>query len=32
VVEAFLEVNEEFRRIAARFTGGGVEPELPPEA
>jgi putative two-component system response regulator len=32
VVDAFLEVNEEFRRIAARFTGGGVEPELPPEA
>jgi adenylate cyclase len=32
VVDAFLEVNEEFRGIAARFTGAGVEPELPPEA
>ncbi|MGE5284645.1 MAG: HD-GYP domain-containing protein, partial [Actinomycetota bacterium] len=32
VVDAFLEVNEEFRVIAARFAGAGVEPELPPEA
>jgi CHASE2 domain-containing sensor protein len=32
VVDAFLEVSEEFRRIAARFAGAGVEPELPPEA
>jgi len=31
-VDAFLEVNEEFRQIAARFAGAGVEPELPPEA
>ena len=30
VVDAFLEVNEEFREIAARFAGAGVEPELPP--
>ena len=29
VVNAFLEVNEEFREIAARFAGAGVEPELP---
>ena len=29
-VDAFLEVHEEFREIAARFTGAGVEPELPP--
>jgi adenylate cyclase len=32
VVDAFLEINEEFRGIAARFVGAGVEPELPPEA
>lgn len=32
VLNAFLEVNEEFREIAARFAGAGVEPELPPEA
>jgi putative two-component system response regulator len=32
VVDAFLEIHEEFREIAARFTGAGVEPELPPEA
>ncbi len=32
VVDAFLEIHEEFRGIAARFAGGGVEPELPPEA
>ncbi|HWS16274.1 MAG TPA: CHASE2 domain-containing protein, partial [Candidatus Methylomirabilis sp.] len=31
VVDAFLEVHEEFRKIAARFTGVVVEPELPPE-
>jgi adenylate cyclase len=31
VVDAFLEVHEEFREIAARFSGAGVEPELPPE-
>jgi len=31
VVDAFLEINEEFRVIAARFAGAGVEPELPPE-
>jgi CHASE2 domain-containing sensor protein len=30
VVDAFLEINEEFREIAARFVGAGVEPELPP--
>ncbi len=30
VVDAFLEVDEEFRGIAARFAGAGVEPELPP--
>ena len=30
VVDAFLEVNEEFRKIAVRFAGAGVEPELPP--
>jgi len=30
VVDAFLEINEEFREIAARFAGAGVEPELPP--
>jgi putative two-component system response regulator len=32
VVNAFLEIDEEFREIAARFAGAGVEPELPPEA
>jgi putative two-component system response regulator len=32
VVDAFLEVKEEFREIAARFAGAGVEPEPPPEA
>ena len=32
VVDAFLEVHEEFRGIAARFSGAGVEPELPTEA
>ncbi|HSE14310.1 MAG TPA: HD domain-containing phosphohydrolase, partial [Candidatus Deferrimicrobium sp.] len=32
IVDAFLSVNEEFRRIAALFAGAGVEPELPPEA
>jgi CHASE2 domain-containing sensor protein len=32
LVDAFLEVSEEFRGIAARFAGAGVEPELPPEA
>jgi putative two-component system response regulator len=31
VVDAFLEVDEEFREIATRFSGAGVEPELPPE-
>ncbi|TFH30242.1 MAG: HD domain-containing protein [Deltaproteobacteria bacterium] len=31
VVDAFLDVNEEFRKIAARFTGAGVEPEPPVE-
>jgi putative two-component system response regulator len=30
VVDAFLEVNEEFRGIAARFVGAVVEPEPPP--
>ncbi len=30
VVDAFLEVHEEFREIASRFAGAGVEPELPP--
>jgi len=30
VVDAFLEVHEEFREIAARFAGAGVEPEPPP--
>jgi CHASE2 domain-containing sensor protein len=29
VVDAFLEVNEEFRRIASRFASSGVEPEPP---
>ncbi len=29
VVDAFLEVQEEFRQIAERFTGSGVEPEPP---
>jgi adenylate cyclase len=29
VIAALLEVKEEFRRIAARFEGGGVEPEPP---
>jgi len=32
VVDAFLEVHEEFRGIAGRFSGPGVEPELPPGA
>jgi hypothetical protein len=32
VVDAFLEVNAEFREIAARYAGEGVEPELPPGA
>jgi adenylate cyclase len=32
VVDAFLEVSEEFREIATRFAGAGVEPELPPGA
>ena len=32
VVDAFLEVDEEFRGIAARFGGGVVEPEPPPDA
>ena len=32
VVDAFLEVNEEFREIAARFAGAGVDPEPPPGA
>ncbi|MEK7365546.1 MAG: CHASE2 domain-containing protein, partial [Candidatus Deferrimicrobiota bacterium] len=27
VVDAFLEIDEEFREIAARFAGAGVEPE-----
>ncbi|HLO09518.1 MAG TPA: HD domain-containing phosphohydrolase, partial [Desulfobacteria bacterium] len=31
VVDAFLEVIEEFREIAALYAGAGVEPELPPE-
>lgn len=31
VVDAFLEIHEEFRKIAARFTGAGVEPEPPAE-
>jgi putative two-component system response regulator len=30
VVDAFLEIDEEFREIAARFSGAGVEPEPPP--
>jgi len=29
VVDAFLEAREEFRGIAARFAGTGVEPEPP---
>lgn len=29
VLDAFLEVQEEFRGIAARFAGDGVEPETP---
>jgi CHASE2 domain-containing sensor protein len=29
VVDAFLEVSDEFRAIAARFASGGVEPEPP---
>lgn len=29
-LDAFIEVQDEFRRIAARFAGGGAEPE-PPE-
>jgi putative two-component system response regulator len=32
VVDAFLEIHEEFREIAARFAGAGVEPEPPPGA
>ncbi|GAB4234502.1 MAG: hypothetical protein OHK0028_10750 [Deltaproteobacteria bacterium] len=32
VVDAFLEVHREFREIAERFEGAGVEPEPPPEA
>jgi CHASE2 domain-containing sensor protein len=31
VVDAFLEIHEEFRGIAARFGGAGVEPEPPTE-
>ena len=31
VVDAFLEVIEQFREIAALYAGAGVEPELPPE-
>ncbi len=30
VVDAFLEIHEEFRGIAARFSGGYPEPETPP--
>jgi CHASE2 domain-containing sensor protein len=30
VLDAFLQVREEFREIAARFAGRGVEPEPPP--
>ena len=30
VVDAFLSVREEFRQIAVRFAGAGVEPEPPP--
>lgn len=30
VLDAFLQVQEEFREIAARFAGRGVEPEPPP--
>jgi adenylate cyclase len=29
VLDAFLEVQEEFRRIASRFAGSGTEPETP---
>jgi adenylate cyclase len=29
VVDAFMEVRDEFRRIAERFAGAGVEPEPP---
>ncbi len=29
IVDAFLEVTEEFRKISERFVGGGVEPEPP---
>ena len=32
VVDAFLEVIEQFREIAARYAGAGVEPEPPPGA
>ncbi len=32
VVDAFLAIHAQFREIAARFGGAGVEPELPPEA
>jgi adenylate cyclase len=32
VVDAFLAVHAQFREIAARFEGAGVEPELPPGA
>jgi len=30
VLDAFLQVRDEFREIAARFAGRGVEPEPPP--
>ena len=29
VLDAFLEVSDEFARIAGRFAGAGVEPEPP---
>ena len=29
VLDAFLEVSDEFGRIAGRFAGAGVEPEPP---
>jgi putative two-component system response regulator len=32
VIDAFLEAREEFRGIAARFEGTGVEPEPPADA